>query len=102
MKPNHVRPPPELSPSIEALQEKLLRAYLAGLENSNPRIRKKAARGLGSMGPAAAAAVPALNALGGDGNSAVREAVHWALSRIAVGTGTPSSQRWRNPRRCTR
>ncbi len=56
MKPNHLRPPPELASSIEALQEKLLRAYLAGLESSNPRVRKKAARGLGTMGPAAAAA----------------------------------------------
>jgi hypothetical protein len=102
MKPNPVQTPPELAQSIKALQEKLPRAYLAGLQSSNPRVRTKAARGLGYLGPAAAAAIPALGALGGDRNPAVREAAHWALARIAAGVGTPSSQPWRGPRRSAR
>ena len=102
MKPNPVQTPPELAQSIKALQETLLRAYLAGLESSNPRVRTKAARGLGYLGPAAAAAISALGALGGDGNPAVRKAAHWALAKIAACVGTPSSQPWHDPRRRAR
>src|SRR5262245_52601904 len=98
MKPNPIQPSPELAPSIKALQETLLRAYLAALEHSNLRVRTKAARGLGHLGPAATP----LDALGGDGNPAVRKAAHWALARIAAGVGTPSSQPWRGPRRRAR
>jgi HEAT repeat protein len=57
--------------------------YLAGLHNRDHRTRKKAARGLGYLGPAAAEAAPALRALCDDENRSVRHVARWALDRIA-------------------
>jgi HEAT repeat protein len=87
-----------LAPGIEALQDKLLQTYLAGLQDNNPRIRRKAARGLGYLGRAAADAVPALTALREDGNPAVRQVAHWALARITAGIGVQASRRRTCPR----
>jgi HEAT repeat protein len=83
MKPRYAEPPPELIPSIEALQRKLLHAYLASLRDPNPRARKKAARGLGNLGAAAEEAVPALRTACDDEYRAVRQAARWALGRIS-------------------
>jgi vesicle coat complex subunit len=83
MKPRYDDPPPELAPNIEALQDKLLHTYLAALRDANPRVRKKAAHGLGGLGRAAAEAVPALRAACEDENRAVRQAARWALERIS-------------------
>jgi hypothetical protein len=102
VKSNRDALPPELAPSIKALQDKLLCTYVASLQDKSPRVRKKAARGLGYLGPAAAAAIPALGALSGDGNPAVREAVRWALARIATEAGVQSSRPWHRPRRLGR
>jgi HEAT repeat protein len=82
MKPRSA-PPPDLAPNIEALQNELIRAHLAGVRDANPRVRKKAAHGLGRLGPAAASAVPALRALCDDENRTVCQAARWALGRIA-------------------
>lgn len=98
MTSNQAAPPPELAPGIKALQHKLLQTYLAGLRDSNPRVRRKAARGLGYLGRAAADAMPALNALREDGNPAVRQVAHWALARITAGIGMQSSRRHNCPR----
>jgi HEAT repeat protein len=87
MKPNRAAPAPELLPNIEALEGKLVHAYLAGLRDRNPRARRKAARALGYLGRAAADAVPALDALREDDNPAVRGAARWALARIAASAG---------------
>jgi HEAT repeat protein len=83
MKPRYVEPPPELVPNIEALQHKLLHTYLGALRDPNPRVRKKAAHGLGGLGRAAAEAVPVLHAACDDENRAVRQAARWALGRIS-------------------
>src|SRR5262249_46814925 len=91
MKPHGAATAEESLQNIEALKAKLLRTYLPGLRDDNPRIRRKAARGLGFLGAAAAAAVPALDALQEDDNAAVRGAARWALSRITGVTGTPPS-----------
>lgn len=98
MTSNQAAPPPELAPGIEALQDKLLRTYLASLRDSNPRVRRKAARGLGYLGRAAADAVPALNNLREDGDRAVRQVVNWALARITAGIGMQASRRQNCPR----
>ena len=87
MKPYHSAPAPELLPNIEALEAKLMHAYLSGLGDRNPRVRRKAARALGYLGRAAADAVPALDALREDDNPAVRGAARWALARIAASAG---------------
>jgi HEAT repeat protein len=75
-------PSDDLARGIEALQEKLLGAYLRGLGDGNPRVRKKAARGLGNLGPSAAEAVPVLESLCRDRHAAVRDCARWALARI--------------------
>jgi HEAT repeat protein len=76
-------PSPELAFSIEALHRRLLHTYLAGLGDLDHRARKKAARGLGYLGRAAAEAAPALRALCDDENRSVRHVARWALDRIA-------------------
>ena len=83
MKPKPAAPSPELASSIAALHRRLLLTYLAGLRNRDHRARKKAARGLGYLGAAAAEAAPALRALCDDENRSVRHVARWALDRIA-------------------
>jgi hypothetical protein len=83
VKPKPAVPSPELASSIEALHRRLLHTYLAGLRNRDHRARKKAARGLGYLGAAAAEAAPALRTLCNDENRSVRHVARWALDRIA-------------------
>jgi hypothetical protein len=83
VKPKPAAPSPELALSIAALHRRLLHAYLAGLHDRDHRARKKAARGLGYLGRAAAEAAPALRALCNDENRSVRHVARWALDRIA-------------------
>jgi hypothetical protein len=73
----------ELASSIEALHRRLLHTYVAGLRNRDHRARKKAARGLGYLGAAAAEAAAALRALCDDENRSVCHVARWALDRIA-------------------
>jgi HEAT repeat protein len=72
-----------LASSIAALQHRLVRAYLAGLQDGDYRARTKAARGLGYLGRAAAEAAPALRELCDDEHRSVRHVARWALDRIA-------------------
>ena len=83
MKPKPASSSPELASSIEALHRRLLHTFLAGIQHRDHRARKKAARGLGYLGPAAAEAAPALRALCDDENRSVRHVARWALDRIA-------------------
>jgi HEAT repeat protein len=82
MKPNDQPPADDLARAIRALNEKLLGAYLRRVGDRNPRIRRKAAKGLGSLGPLAAEAVPALESLCRDRHPAVRDSARWALAKI--------------------
>jgi HEAT repeat protein len=82
VKPKLATPSPELASRITALHCQLLHTYLAGLQNRDHRTRKRAARGLGYLGRAAAEAAPALRALCDDENQAVRHVARWALDRI--------------------
>jgi hypothetical protein len=82
VKPKPAAPSPELASSIAALHRRLLLTYLAGLHNRDHRARRKAARGLGHLGPVAAEAIPALRALCEDENRSVRHVARWALDRI--------------------
>ncbi len=73
----------DLAVGVRALQDKLLQAYLARVHDRNPRARKKAVRGLASLGAAAYQAVPVLRTLSGeDEDAAVRAAARWALDQI--------------------
>ena len=83
MKPKSAAPSPELALSIAALHHRLLLMYLADLHHRDHRARKKAARGLGYLGAAAAEAAPALRTLCNDENRSVRHVARWALDRIA-------------------
>jgi len=75
--------PDDLAVGVRALEDKLLQAYLARVNDRNPRARKKAVRGLASLGAAAAQAVPVLLSLSDeDQDAAVRAAARWALGKI--------------------
>jgi HEAT repeat protein len=82
MKANDQTSADDLARGIQALNEKLLGAYLGRLGDGNPRVRKKAARGLGGLGPFAAEAVPVLESLCCDHHPAVRDSARWALAKI--------------------
>lgn len=83
----------ELARCKRALAEALVRAHLDGLASPDPGRRLKAACGLGTLGPAAGAAVAALEvALGDDGR--VRRAASAALGRIRPSGG---NRRWLAP-----
>lgn len=84
MKRTHFTSTPndELAMGIQTLQQRLVQNYLAGLHDSNPRIRKKAVRGLGYIGRPAVEAIPALKALCNDESPYIRDVVRWALARI--------------------
>jgi hypothetical protein len=82
MNPNDKPPANDLARGMEALNEKLLGAYLRRIGDGNPRVRRKAARGLGSLGPFAAEAVPVLESLCSDRHPGVRDCARWALAKI--------------------
>jgi hypothetical protein len=72
----------ELDRGKRALTETLVRAHMSGLVNPAPGRRLKAARGLGILGPAAGAAVAALEAALRDEDGRVRRAAAAALRAI--------------------
>jgi HEAT repeat protein len=74
--------PDGLAGSKAALDARLLEAYLRDLSDPSWRVRKKAARGLGTLGPKATQAVPQLKALLNDQDVRVREAARQALEAI--------------------
>jgi HEAT repeat protein len=61
----------------------LIRALVLDLGNPDPNLRLLAARNLGRLGPAAAAAGPSLDALRGDPDPDVRRAAVEASARVA-------------------
>jgi HEAT repeat protein len=63
--------------------EAIMQVYIQDLEDSDDNVRLLAARALGRMGPAAAAAVPALQKATGDVESDVRRAATEALGKIS-------------------
>ena len=77
-----------LAGPIRALNRKLCEEYLKGLTNPSPLVRRKSARGLGSLGAAAREAIPALEVLLGDRDRRVREAAAAAL-RVLDPQGSP-------------
>ena len=65
-----------------ALNEVLLRERIKGLRDANPRLRRKAARGLWDLSKIAKRAIPLLEALLVDPDRRVREAAAQTLKRI--------------------
>ena len=65
----------------------LVAAYIEDLRDDDPRVRLQAAGALGSIGPLAAAAVPALTDALQDTDAAVRDAAAEAL--LLIGPGEP-------------
>jgi HEAT repeat protein len=82
MKPNAQAPAGDLAIGMRALQKVLLETYLKGLSDCNPRVRRKAARGLGNLGAAASDAVPVLETLCRDRHATVRDSARCALVKI--------------------
>jgi HEAT repeat protein len=72
----------ELDRGKRALTETLVRAHVSGLVHPAPGRRLKAARSLGILGPAAGAAVAALEAALRDEDGRVRRAAFAALREI--------------------
>jgi HEAT repeat protein len=73
---------PETPPGRSQLERLLLHSYLNDLASSSWRVRKKGAKGLGELGPAAGAAAPELEKLLDDPEEEVRKAAGDALSRV--------------------
>jgi HEAT repeat protein len=65
-----------------ALNEVLLHQRIKGLHDANPRVRRKAARGLAGLGGLAEGAIPLLEALLDDPDRRVREAAAETLKGI--------------------
>jgi len=71
-----------LADQMLALNEVLLRERIKGLQDPNPRLRRKAARGLSDLGKVAERAIPLLEALLIDPDHRVRETAAQTLRRI--------------------
>jgi HEAT repeat protein len=71
-----------LADQMLALNEVLLRERTKGLHDANPRLRRKAARGLSDLGKVAEKAIPHLETLLVDPDRRVREAAGQTLKRI--------------------
>jgi HEAT repeat protein len=71
-----------LADRMLALNEVLLHQRMKGLQDPNPRLRRKAARGLSDLGKVAERAVPLLEALLKDPDRRVREAAAQTLKSI--------------------
>ena len=77
----------ELACGKWALNKVLLGCYLQDLRSDNPRVRKKGAKGLGSLGVISRVAIPELQSLLDDPDRMVREAVEAALKSIEPALG---------------
>jgi HEAT repeat protein len=71
-----------LADQMLALNEVLLRERIKRLHDANPRLRRKAARGLSDLGKVAERAIPLLESLLVDPDRRVREAAAQSLKRI--------------------
>ncbi len=71
-----------LAGSKAALAARLLEVYLHDLSDPSWRVRKKAARGLGNLGPMATKALPQLEALLCDRDGRVRAVARQALEAL--------------------
>ncbi len=71
-----------LADQMLALNEVLLHQRIKGLQDPNPRLRRKAARGLSDLGKVAERALPLLEALLNDPDRRVREAAAETLKSI--------------------
>ena len=65
-----------------ALNELLLKEYLAGLTHESPKVRRKAAHGIGGLGRLAVGAIPLLETLLKDRDRKVRDAAKAALESV--------------------
>jgi hypothetical protein len=75
---------PSLTAGKKALNDMLFRCYLRDVQSENPRLRRKGAKGLGSLGASARNAVLALESLLRDPDRKVREAARAALVHVRV------------------
>ncbi len=71
-----------LANQMLALNEVLLQQRIKGLQDPNPRLRRKAARGLSGLGKVAERAIPLLEVLLNDPDRRVREAAAETLKGI--------------------
>jgi HEAT repeat protein len=70
---------------MSRVNERLLPLYVAGLDSERWRVRRKAARGLATLGTVAAEAIPALKRIAErDADSRVREAAAETLKRLGA------------------
>jgi hypothetical protein len=73
---------PQTPPGEKQLERLLIHSYRQDLSSSSWRARKKGAKGLGELGPAASVAVPELEKLLSDPDHNVREVAKRALALI--------------------
>jgi hypothetical protein len=73
---------PSLAAGKKALSDMLFRCYFHDVQSENPRLRRKGAKGLGSLGVLARNAVAVLESLLRDPNRKVREAAKAALVHV--------------------
>jgi HEAT repeat protein len=71
-----------LDEQMLALDEILLHQHTKGLQDANPRVRRKAAHGLTALGKVAERARPLLEALLEDADRGVRKAATETLKKI--------------------
>jgi HEAT repeat protein len=76
---------PGTPPGRRQLEQLLIHAYRSDLVSRSWRVRKKGAKGLGALGPAAGVAVPELEKLLDEPDEQVRRAAADALSRVTRG-----------------
>ncbi len=77
---------------------KTVPVLIAGLDASLPQTRQAAAEALGSLGPLAAQAVPALEKARNDPDEHVRQAAANALNSISSPEATPRRHLFRSGR----
>jgi HEAT repeat protein len=73
-----------LAERMVALNRVLLGEYLKGLTSDPPAVRRKAVRGLASLGSVAQEAIPALQRALKDPDAKVRQAAAWSLQHIGL------------------
>ena len=72
----------QIEPASSEVAQKVLPVLSAGLKDRAALARRGAAEALGSLGPAATASIPALQAAGNDKDPTVRAAAAKALDQI--------------------